>query len=167
MLTACQKDNRFLITKDAVGKINRTTAVADLESLLSQDSVVTTNLESNKKLRGNRVQVYEKQGNLLLTLTPNKDSIPTVENIRIEDPRFVSDKGIGLNSTFGDIQKAYTIEKILTSINNVVITVKESPMYFTISKDELPGNLRFTTQNVEAVQIPETAKVKYVMVAWE
>ena len=167
LVFACNKDRTFTIGNDYVGVLSKTDKVADLETIFVADSVVFDEFEENKELRSNRIKVFEKGGTLLMTLTPAKDSIQTIENIRIEDPRFVSENGVGLNSTFKDIQDNYEIKKILTALNNIVITVKESPIYFTISKEELPSNLRFSTNQIEAVQIPDEAKIKYVMVSWD
>jgi len=47
-----------------------------------------------------------------------------------------------------------------------VIFVKESDLYFTIDKSELPGNLRYGTSTIEEVQIPGEAKIKYLMIGW-
>lgn len=167
LVFACTNDHTFTIGNDYVGALTKTDKVADLEGIFVADSVVFDNQEENKELRSNRIKVFEKGGALLMTLTPSKDSVQTVENIRIEDPRFVSEEGVGLESTFKDIQDNYEIKKILTALNNIVITVKGSPIYFTISKEELPSNLRFSTNQIEAVQIPDEAKIKYVMVSWD
>jgi hypothetical protein len=70
-------------------------------------------------------------------------------------------------STFKDIKAHYTIKKVVTSMNNVVIFLKDSDLYFTISKEELPADLRFGTTNIDVVQIPDQAKIKYMMVGWD
>ena len=167
LVVSCKKDTTFLITNDSVGKLHKTDLVKDLETIFEKDSVVSDSFEENKELRSLRIKIYEKNGPLLLTLTPNKDSVQTVENIRIEDPRYLSDKGVGLNNTFKDIKDNYDIAKIITSMNNIVITVRKSNLYFTIAKTELPANLRFSMDAIEEVQIPDEAKIKYMMVAWE
>ena len=166
MAISCARNTTFLITDDQVGKLHKTNTVKDLETIFEGDSVVNDTFEENKELRSKRIKIFEKGGALLMTLTPNKDSVQTLENVRIEDPRFVSEKGIGLNSTFKDINANYTIDKIITAMNNIVVTVKGSNLYFTISKEELPGNIRFSSTPIEAVQIPDEAKIKYVMIAW-
>ena len=103
-----------------------------------------------------------------MTLTPSSDSIPTIENVRIHDPRFVTEKGVGTLSTFKDIKQKHTIKKILTSTNNILVILKDSKVYFTIDKAELPSSLRYSSSvNIEAVQIPDKAKIKYMMVAWD
>lgn len=162
-----QKDTSFLITKDSIGKLNKKTLASDLKTLFIADSIIqdTTNVAINTS--DNKVRIYEKGGKHLLTLTPNNDSLPTIESIRIFDPRFITESGVGLNSTFKDIKDNYSIQKILTSLNNVVVLIKDNPFYFTIDKKELPANLRFGTTSIEAVQIPNEAKIKYMMATWE
>ena len=115
-----------------------------------------------------KIEIFEKGGAHLLSLTPTKDSIPKIENIRIYDPRFTTEKGLNINSTFKDIKEKYAIKKIITSMNNVVILLKETGLYFTIDKKELPESLRYDSSlNIEEVQIPDAAKIKYMMLAWE
>ncbi len=161
------KDTTFLISENSVGPLNRDTSVEDIRMVFAQDSVVqdTTNLQVGAKAK--KIHIFEKGGKHLLTLTPNADSIPTIENVRVFDARYVSDKGIGLNSTFQDIQHGYGIKKIVTTLNSIVVFPKGSNLYFTIDKEELPDNLRYATTSIEAVQIPNTAKIKYLMMGWE
>ncbi|SHJ80360.1 hypothetical protein [Pseudozobellia thermophila] len=169
-LASCkqEKDTTFLITKDAVGKLERISLARDIEVIYANDSIVKDSSIVNSANNSKKFKIFEPGGKHLLTLTPSSDSIPTIENIRIEDERFVTEKGVGLASTFKDIKDNYTIRKIITSMNNVVILLKDSDVYFTISKEELPSSLRYASSvNIEAVQIPDDAKIKYMMVAWE
>lgn len=170
LLLCCrrEKDTTFLITKDYVGKLNRTDLIADLETIYAEDSIVRDTPGLNLDAKVQKLKIFEKGGKHLLTLTPSEDSIPKIGNVRIYDTRFVTEKGIGLGSTFRDIKDAYTIRKIVTSMNNVIIFIKDSDLYFTISKEELPSSLRYAAStNIEAVQIPDMAKLKYLMVGWE
>ena len=168
LLIGCgEKDTTFLISPESVGKLDKVSLVRDLELIYADDSIVKDTMYSRIGARTRKIKVFEKGGKHLLTLTPSQDSIPTVENIQVMDSRFTAEGGIGLSSTFGDIQKQYTIKKIVTALNNVVVFVNETNMYFTIAKDQLPANLRYTMTNIEAVQIPEEAKIKYLMIGWE
>ncbi|MCK0160583.1 hypothetical protein [Allomuricauda sp. F6463D] len=164
---SCKKDTRFLITETSVGPLTQTTTVNEIESTFVQDSVVGDTAQINLGVSPKKVEIYEKGGKLLLTLTANSDSIPTIENVRILDSRYVSEKGIGLQSTFKDIQDNYEIKKIVTTLNSIVVFPKGSNLYFTIDKEELPEGLRFSSSNIEAVQIPDEAKIKYLMLGWE
>ena len=169
-LIHCEEDRdpNFLITGSQVGKLMRTSSVSDLESIYTNDSIVRDTLQSNLLSTSNTIKIYEKGGQQLLTITANRDSIPKVGIIRILDPRFTTEEGIGLQSTFKEIKDKYVIKKIVTSLNNVIIFIENSDVYFTIDKEELPASLRYDTSiEIEEVQIPDDSKIKYLMVGWE
>lgn len=164
----CHTNNEFLITKDQVGKLEKSATIDQLETFFATDSIVRDTSFTRIGPRINRINIFEKGGAHLMTLTPSTDSIPKVEIIRIYDPRYVTDKGVGLNSTFKDIREKHNIRKIVTALNNVVIFLKDSDAYFTIAKTELPSSLQYTSStSIEAVQIPDGAKIKYIMIGWE
>ncbi len=163
-----EKDTTFLITNTSIGKLDRLSLVRDLGIIYEQDSIVKDTMKLSLGFGARKINVFEKGGNHLLTLTPSSDSIPKVENVRINDARYKTEKGISLNSTFKDIKEKYTIKKIVTSINNIVILVKDSDIYFTIDKSELPDSLRYVSSpSIDAVQVPDDAKIKYLMVGWD
>lgn len=162
-----QKDTTFVISENSVGPLLKETPIDELKTIFSADSVVQDTSKPKLGAKAKKIKIFEKGGKHLLTLTPSTDSIPTVGNIRIFDSRYVTGRGIGLTSTFEDIQKNYGIKKIVTTLNSVVVFPKKSNLYFTIDKSELPSNLRYSTASIEAVQIPNTAKIKYLMLGWE
>ncbi|MFS4416987.1 hypothetical protein [Maribacter sp. 2307ULW6-5] len=163
-----EKDSKFTIANGKVGQLDKNSLARDLELIFAEDSVVMDTVELSFGSGASKINIYEKGGAPLLTITPSTDSIPKIQNVMVQDPRFKTDKGIGTQSTFKDIQAAYDIKKIITSLNNVVILVHGSDAYFTIDKKELPENLRYdTSKKIEAVQIPDNAKIKYFMVGWE
>ncbi len=162
-----EKDPNFLISSSRIGKLEKESLARDLELIYAEDSLVMDTVKLNYGSGASKIKIFEKGGNHLLTITPNLDSIPTVQNVLIKDPRFTTSNGITINSTFKDIKEKYRIKKIITSINNVVILLKENDIYFTIDKAELPASLRYNANtSVEEVQIPDTAKIKYMMVGW-
>lgn len=161
-----EKDLQFTIRKDGVGWLNKETAFSEVEALYAADSVVQDSSSSFSSVR--RIHIFEKGGKPLLMVTPDKDSVPGIANIRINDPRYLTEKGVGLESTFKDIRDKYEIRKIVTSMNNVVLFVKGHDVYFTIDRQELPASLRYTRDiNIEAIQIPDKARIKYLMIGWE
>lgn len=170
LLSNCKKeiDTTFLITNTSVGALEKTSLVRDIELIYVNDSVVKDTTTLNLGNKAKKLKIFEKTGQLLLTLSPSADSIPQIENIRFEDARFKTEKNIHINSTFKDVKNAYEIKKVITAMNNVLVLVKESDVYFTISKDELPSSLRYaTSMNIDAVQIPDSAKIKYMMLGWD
>ena len=147
VLVSCKKEqNPFLI------------------SSLKQTLLVAFNLPVNM------VEIFDTNKNKLLILTPREisDSTSTIGNVRIVDSRYKTEKGISTLSTFKDIQKAYKISKIDNLINSILISVNEINASFSIDKTELPANLRYdTSATIEAIQIPESAKIKFFFLYWD
>lgn len=163
-----EQDPIFSITSEQVGKLKKNSLTRDLDLIFAEDSIVRDTVRSNYGSKASKIKIYEKGGKKLLTLTPNSDSIPTIQNILINDPRYTTANGLSTLSTFKDIKEQFAIKKIITSLNNVLILLKDSDIYFTIDKKELPENLRYKTNtNIEAVQIPDTAIIKYMMIGWD
>lgn len=167
--TSCkeEKDPRFLVSPNQVGHLTDETRFAQVATLYQADSVILDTLNLNFGKVRQQIRIYEKGGSHLLTLTPSDDSLKTISNIRILDPRFTTPEGINLNSTFKDIEAVYPIKKVVTALANVVLILKDSPIYITMDKSQLPENLRYSDGPVEAVQIPDNAKIKYLMVDWD
>ena len=118
----------------------------------------------------NTIDVYETGGIKLLELTPSQalDSTAVIENIRVMDSRYRTEKNVSLISTFKDIADNYTISRIDNLINLVVVSVNEINVSFTIDKKELPANVRFDMElKIEETQIPDDAKIKYFMINWQ
>jgi PBP1b-binding outer membrane lipoprotein LpoB len=167
--TSEKKQDPFQIGKQYIGMLTDSTQVKDLEFAFPNDSVVK-NIRGDE-FTGNRndIEVYDKAGKQLLTLTPTQslDSTAVIESIQIIDPRYKTDKNISTLSTFADIKDNYKISGISTLINSIVISVNEINASFTIDKKELPANLQFNMDlKIEAVQIPDNAKIKYFMLYW-
>ena len=168
LFSACKKetDPRFNISKDGVGLISKTSTIKDLESFFSTDSIVRPSSMAEGQSSSGIIEIYEKGGKQLLSITPSEDSIPGIANIRIHDERFVTPEGINVKSKFKEVRDRLDIKKVITSLNNVVILIRENDLYFTISKEELPSELRFSGAEIDLVQIPDEAEIKYMMVGW-
>ena len=69
-----EKDLSFSIRKDGVGLVDRDTPFADIQSLYESDSVVVDSVYAMAK--NQRVQIFEKGGTQLLSITSNTDSVP-------------------------------------------------------------------------------------------
>ncbi|WP_435413286.1 hypothetical protein [Psychroserpens mesophilus] len=164
------KTDPFKIGKQHIGLLTDSTQVKDLHLAFPTDSIVK-NIMGDEFLGDiNDIEIYDtvtrKQ---LLTLTPTQslDSTATIKSIHIIDSRFKTEKNISALSTFADIKNNYKISGISTLINSIVISVNEINASFTIDKKELPANLQFNMDlKIEAVQIPDHAKIKYFMLYW-
>jgi len=164
-----EKQNPFEISKQHIGLLTDSTQVKDLKTIFSNDSIVK--FISGDEFTGskNNIDIFEKGGKKLLSLTPKEslDSISIIESIHIIDPRYKTAKNISTLSTFKDITNNYKVSKISNLINSVVIIVNELNASFAIDKKELPANIRFDMNlKIEAIHIPDDAKLKYFFINW-
>ncbi len=168
--TSCEKEqDLFLIGKHNVGLLTDSTQVRDLKRIFNADSIVKFKEDDGFIGTINNIDVFEKGGAKLLVISPKEalDSTATFSTVRIIDPRYKTEKNISTLSTFKEINDAYKISKIDNLINTIVVSVNEIDASFTIDKKELPSNMRFDPNMViDAVQIPDEAKVKYFMLHW-
>ena len=166
----CGEDgNPYLIENGRMGSITRDTQMKQIDSIFANDSIVKLNPIPNALGTQGEVEIYEKNGNKLLLISPEDESDPDSEisNIQVFDERYETVSGLNVNSTFADIKANYEIEAIENAINSVVIFLKNSEVYITIDKKQLPESIRYNfNAKVESSQIPDTATFKYFMVGW-
>ncbi len=167
----CGKDSDpFLIKNGSIGNLTNEIKVKQIDSIFATDSIVKINSSPNALETQGEVEIYEKGGKQLLLLSPADENDPnsTIKNIQVFDSRFKTEKGLTTASTFKDVKANYTIDNIETTINAMVIFLKETDVYLTIDKKSLPEDLRYNLDlEVEASQIPDGAPIKYFMIGWE
>lgn len=164
------KTDKFAIGDGSVGPVNNETTVKQLDSIFANDSIVALTPIKDAIGTQGEVELFEKGGKKLLLLSPDDENNPeaTITNIRVFDERFKTNKGLNIKSTYKDIKDNYEIAGIQTSFDAVVLFLKDSDVYITIDKKELPENLRYDPSlTIEASQIPDAAKFKYFMVGWD
>ena len=164
-----RSDKRFLITDISVGNLTKETKISQLDSLYKNDSLVKTSIEGEfRYISDERFLVYEKggEGKQLLELTP---AIPLegeskhIQGVQIMDERFATAEHISLNSTFADIKKVYKDFDFEQLISTVIVMPKGSNLYFAFAKEDL---LPAVDDAYTIESIPETAKVKRLMISW-
>lgn len=161
-------DTDFLISANGIGKLTKAHTVEDFSKVFEKDSVVNDSAAIRLGTTTKKYNVFEKGGTKLFTISTTAADDQKINNIRIFDTRYTTTEGINLNSTFKDIQAVYTVKNILNSMRNIIVTFKESNIYISIDKKDLPEDLRYNSNTtIEAVQIPDTAKIKYLMMDWE
>ncbi len=167
----CDKqEDPFLITKDRVGRLTKEIKMKQLDSIFVQDSIVKLNPIKDALGTQGEVEIYEKGGSKLMLISPHDERNPDskITNIQIFDSRFKTEKGLTTKSTFKDIKDNYEIDNVETTINSVVVFLKDSAIFVTIDKKQLPEDLRYNLDlKIEGTQIPEDATFKYFMVGWE
>ena len=160
----------FLIQKGAVGNLSHKTAMKQIDSIFSNDSIVKLNPIKNVIGTQGEVEVYEKGGAKLMLLSPDDESDPEsmITHIQIFDNRYKTIKGLNSESTFKEVKDNYIISDIETTISSVVVFLEDSEIYITIDKKEIPEDLRYNSSlKIEASQIPDKAVFKFFMIGWD
>lgn len=167
---SCGRDSDpFLIDSSRVGSLTKEIRINQLDSVFSEDSIVRKNSGEQFFNSTSEIEIFNKDGKPLLILEPIQqfDSTSTVGYIQIMDTRFQTAKGLNRASTFGDVVENYEISRIENTLNSAVVFIDELNLYLTIDKKELPSSLRYDTDSkISASQIPDNAKIKYLMVSW-
>ncbi len=164
------KKDPFTIGESSIGNLDKTIQMKQVDSIFAEDSIVKLNPIKNALGTQGEVEIFDKDGNKLLLLSPEDENDPnaTVTNVQVFDSRYKTDKGLTSGSTFKDVKANYTVSNIETTINSIVVFLKDSEIYLTIDKKELPENLRYNPNvKIEASQIPDDATFKYFMIGWE
>jgi len=168
---SCEKKvDPFTITPQSIGLLKKETKVKELKIIYVNDSIVNHVAGDEFIGNANEIEIFDKQGKALLILEPSEqfDSIATIKSVRIIDPRYKSEKGLSISSTFKDIKLNYKVSKISNTLGSVIITINELNAFVVISKKELPSELQFdTTSVIEESQIPDAAKIKYFWLDWD
>jgi hypothetical protein len=95
---------------------------------------------------------------LLIGIDKNRDWI--VGNIKVNDARFRTDKGIGVGSTLGDIRKVYAVKRIGFGEGALYANVEDVNMIFELDLTN-PPNEWYTTRDQRL--IPDSAKAVSVI----
>ena len=171
MLSGCNsKQDPYVIKKQSIGLLTDSTLVKDLELSFLNDSIIQFIGGDEFLGNSNIIKVFEKETQkLLLELTPKEalDSLSTIQNIRVMDPRFKTIKGLNKNATFQIIASQYKVSNIQNTLRNLIVSVDEMNLYFTIEKIGLPENLRYDLRKrIEVISIPPKAKIKDFYIQW-
>ncbi len=169
---SCKKKEQdpFAISKNRIGLLTSTTPVKALDSIYALDSIVR--LEANDKgiRTSNEIEIYSKRGTKLLILEPRAGIAAdvTIKRIQLVDPRFKTETGFSVASTFAEVKAQYPISKINNTLSTAVIFIDSIGAYFTIDKEELPDEFKYSADaKIELDRIPDAATIKHLWIQWE
>ena len=164
-----EEKDAFLISNSTVGNLTIGMKIKQIDSIFAMDSIVRLNPRQNESSTIGEVEIYEKGGKKLLLISPRDNYNPEslISNFQFFDDRYKTVKGLNINSTFKDVKDSYKIANIETTLSTVVVFLEDSDLFINIDKKELPENLRYNPNFViEAVNIPDEAKIKYLILSW-
>ena len=113
-------------------------------------------------------EIFDSNGKKILVLTPkqNGSSNSKINRISILDSRFKTTEKIGLNSTFGDLKKYYSTDKISPDLEHVVLDVNYINAWFSIKKSELEKGW-WNGNGIDKTKIPDNAKFDGITIWWK
>lgn len=168
---ACNRtEDRFLITNYSVGLLRKSMLIKQLDSIFVNDSIVNTAFEGELRYASNeRIMLFEKGGTQLLELTPgvNNNNEKVVESVLVLDPRFETEKGISLASTFKDIKDNYPDFDIEQTLSSVLIIVPDVNYFFTLDKSALKSTKFGLSSEITKDDISDDAKLSRITINWD
>lgn len=164
----CSRENEFRIDKGQVGLLNKKTVVNELKTIFENDSLIIpiSNAPISEKdvffIDNDEYEIYSNEGQKLLEIVPmqQNDSTSKIKSIQIFNPDYITKKGIGLTSTFKDIQTNYVIDKVETTLTSATLYIDELNATIAFDKEEL-GISKFSREEITIDQIPDISKIKY------
>ncbi|MCK4561538.1 MAG: hypothetical protein KAT78_01400 [Flavobacteriaceae bacterium] len=156
----CNSDKKLLIAKNNLGDINKSTTIIELDKMFSGDSIVK--LPEDATIF-NKYKIYNKEGKQIITVKFNikNDSVKGIENIKIFDSTYKTDKELSTSSTYKDIMGNYSISKVEPSFNSAIVFVNEINATVAIDKKDLKID-EFDMRKISKDQIPDMAKIQYI-----
>lgn len=166
IIISCSKDNHSIIAKNRLGNLTNTTKISEIKKILKEDSTVIVyarnpygqNIASTIK----EVKVYDTSGQEILVINPSAamDSVSLIKNIRILSDKYKTANGLSLGSTFAEIKKHHNVSNIQSSLQSVILTLKELNAFVSFDKEVLSGEVRFDMDaEIKPTMIPDDAKI--------
>jgi|GEM_PF-1675556 len=161
--------DNFWISKHKVGIFSKRMSIADVYDIIPKEQI--------KRTKGvgefaedifDVFEIYDANGEIVVVLVPEiyGDDNSKIRVVHIEDKRFETVKGIGLNSTFGELAAAHAIDELSPDLEHIVVEIKTINTSFAISKTELQEGWFVTGKGIDESKIPNTAKFDSLAIVW-
>ena len=165
LIASCQtKTNDFVIKNKQVGKLTDTTTVAQMKQLYQNDSITKiTHGESAFEPYDEYSIIDKKTHKVLMLIVPQKmnDEQSLLKQVEIKSVEFKTEKGIGLDSNFGDFKKHHKIGRVDETLNYIVVFIDDLNATISMPKDVVPLNAQHNSAiKIDETLIPDNAKIK-------
>jgi hypothetical protein len=160
-LLSCNNSAETLMSEKQLGALQSTDSIERVADLFGSDSIAYERLGTGEIVG---LSVFNSVQKKRFQLKANIDQ--HIEIVQVFDSIFQTQKGIGVGKTVGDLKKVYTIDQVLSSFKSISIYVKESPLLFLFDRSELPENIKYGFDPIDAVQLPSEAVINQVIISW-
>ncbi|KAA9326005.1 hypothetical protein [Adhaeribacter soli] len=153
---------QYTLTTGHAGKIKLNMSSDSLKAMVPAENLKTV----QRVLEGVPYTAYElrnaQSGNQLLLLAEEScaNQNCTIFRIRVVSPKFKTDKGVRVGSTFADVKNAYPLSFIGIGESDYVAVSDENKMTFTLDITHFPPK---ELAKVKPEEIPDSTKVTSIM----
>lgn len=161
--------DNFHISENRVGKFSKGMTVSDVYNTIPKEQIKKKVAYGEfKDVTYDNYEIYDSNGKKILILTPkqNGNTNSKINRISILDKRFITAEKIGLNSTFGELAKHYSTDKISADMEHIILDVNHINAWFSIKKTELKDGW-WNGNEIDKSKIPNTAKFDGITVWWK
>jgi len=147
----------FLLTPQKAGKLTLGMSIDEVYRLFGRESTRLDDLQSE----GQFVPVLQiflgpNRQNPALAVGIHWENAWVAEPIMVYDPRFRTEKGIGVGSTLGELRKVHRVKSIYLVEGDLLASVEELQMSFELKLPEIPPEFLETR---DPQLIPDSAKI--------
>ena len=166
LIVSCQtiSNNDFIIKNKQVGKLTDTTTIAQLKLLYQNDSIVKNTYGKAAFEPYDEYTIIDKKSkNILLVVVPQKinDEQSVIKYIEIKSPKFKTEKGVNLASSFGDFKKQHKVGRVDETFKHIVVFIDDLNATINMPKDVIPLNAQHNPNiKVDKTLIPDNVKIK-------
>ena len=165
LIISCQTENNdFIIKNKQVGKLTDTTTIAQMKQLYQNDSIVKKTEGQTAFEPYDEYLIIDKSSKqILMVVVPKKmnDNQSVIKEVDIKSPRFKTEKGVGLDSNFGDFVKHHKIGRIDETFKYIVVFIDDLNATIDMPKDVIPLNAQNDTRiKIDETLIPDNTKIR-------
>lgn len=154
-LTSCNSvSSDFLLTETQVGVLKKDTKISEIQQIYTGDFSI-------KKSDELFWEVYQKE-ELLLKLTPNASN-EKIYTIEVFSPKFSTNDGVSLKTTFAELQKKYQSFDVSVTLKSLLLCPQNSNLCFIFDKSSLMAS---KTGDYTINDIPQAATARQISVFW-
>ena len=160
---------QYLITTNSVGVFSKEMTISDVYKIIPKDQIkIKISTGEFEEDNYEDYEIYDSTGAKILILTPKKngDLSSKINRILILDNRYKTKENIGLNSTYADLAKHYSTNKIYTDMDHIVIETADINAWFSIKKSDLLDGW-WDGNGIDRSKIPKTAKFDQLSIWWQ
>ncbi len=154
------KPSTFLLSSERAGNAVLTLPLSELQSTLAPWTYEVIPEVKEGSLFEHYV-VKDEEGEILLEIIPECTGICRVDQITILSPRFLTEDGVRIGSTYADIVTHHDISEIIYSSGVYLVATREGVVYAIAGEYYAAGN---PPETLRPGEMPDNAVVGYIII---